>query len=204
MQRYGVECLVVGGMAARLHESTMQTADVDTVARWTRSNLEALCRALDSVDAQLRIHADPDGDESADVYRRPPGGFDADVVRHTPSFRVRTAAGDQIDILQSIPLTPGPDGERAGFEQLLEHSQEFMIRDDVSILVAGLEDLLHSKAAVGRPHDIAVVRELQGKLPAPVIDPDPPDRLADRLPAPPGPVEPLAAGPPPPGPQLGM
>lgn len=53
MQRYGVECLVIGGKAAGLHELTMQTTDVDTVAKWTRSNLEAP-RALDSLDAQLR------------------------------------------------------------------------------------------------------------------------------------------------------
>ena len=170
LQRHNVECVLVGGMLARLYGSKEMTSDVDAVAHWTRSNLEALCRALDESGAAVRVRADPSGDEGNDDYRRPPGGFDVDDIRHLRSFRVRTAAGDQIDILQSIPL--GVD-ERADYEGLLEHASSAELVDGILMRIAGIDDLVASKRAVGRPHDLRVVEELTGGVGAPAPKPRP-------------------------------
>jgi hypothetical protein len=144
-------------MLARLYGATELTADVDAVAHWTRANLGSLCRALDEAGAAIRVRADPDGDESKDEYRRPPGGFDVDDVRHLRSFRVRTAAGDQIDILQSIPTSTD---DPISYDGLLEHASAAEVGDGVVIRIAGIDDLIASKRAVGRPHDLRVVDEL--------------------------------------------
>lgn len=66
LQRHHVDCVLVGGMSAVLHGSTVTTKDIDTVPLWTRSNLERLCAALNSVDAQIMVRSSPDGDPEHD------------------------------------------------------------------------------------------------------------------------------------------
>lgn len=51
---YGVEFVVIGGIAATLHGSTRDTFDLDICPSNDEGNLEALGRALIDVDARLR------------------------------------------------------------------------------------------------------------------------------------------------------
>lgn len=161
LQRYNVDCVLVGGMSAVLHGSTVTTKDIDTVPLWTRSNLDRLCTALNSVDAQIMVRSSPDGDQDHDEYRRLPGGIDYDDIRHIGNFRIRTASGDRLDVLQSIPLEPGEDGRRVRYADLDATASTAMITDDISLKVMSRDHLIASKTAIGRPHDIAVVRELR-------------------------------------------
>ena len=50
-----MEYLVVGGIAANVYGATCQTNDVDVVLRWINDNLNRAWRALDDLDAGLRI-----------------------------------------------------------------------------------------------------------------------------------------------------
>lgn len=168
LQRYDVACVLVGGMSAVLHGSTITTKDVDTVPLWTRSNLERLCAALNSVDAQIMVRSSTDGDPEGEQYRRLPGGLGYDDIRHIGNFRIRTTAGDRLDVLQSIPLEPGATGHRASYAELADAASTAMITDDIALQVMSRDHLIASKAAIGRPHDIAVVRELRNS------DKDPP------------------------------
>lgn len=161
LQRYDVDCVLVGGMSAVLHGSTVTTKDIDTVPLWTRANLERLCSALNSVDAQIMVRSSPDGDPAHEEYRQLPGGLDYDDIRHIGNFRVQTSAGDRLDILQSIPLEPGEAGHRARYAELAEDATIAMITDDVALQVMSRDHLIRSKSAIGRPHDIAVVRQLR-------------------------------------------
>lgn len=100
LQRFDVDCVLVGGMSARIYGSTVVTSDSDIVTDWSRASLEALCRALNSVDAQIRVGVDADGN---DVFHRLPGGLDPDDIRHLPSFRVRTRSGDSSTCFSRSP-----------------------------------------------------------------------------------------------------
>lgn len=160
LQRHDVECILVGGMSAVLHGSTVRTKDIDTVPLWTRSNLDRLCRALNSADAEIMVAGSADDDPANETYLRLPGGLDPDDVRHLGSFRIRTAAGDRIDVLRSIPLEPGPRGHRARYAELAAAASIERVTDDIQIQLVSRDHLLRSKAAVGRPHDLAVIRDL--------------------------------------------
>ena len=160
LQRHDVECILVGGMSAVLHGSTVRTKDIDTVPLWTRANLDRLCQALNSVDAEIMVAGSVEDDPANETYLRLPGGLDADDVRHLGSFRIRTAAGDRIDVLRSIPLEPGPRGHRARYAELAATASIERVTEDVEIQLLSRDHLLRSKAAVGRPHDLAVIRDL--------------------------------------------
>jgi len=157
LQRHGVDCVLVGGMSARIYGSQLMTSDSDIVTSWSRASLEALCRALASVDAQIRVGVDDDGQ---DRFASVPGGLDADDVRHLSSFRVRTRDGDLIDVLRSIPVEPGADGRRLEYAELVEDALVARLGDDVGIRIVSREILIRSKRAVGRRHDLAAVRDI--------------------------------------------
>ena len=54
LQRYGVEFVVIGGVAARLWGSPTMTNDVDICYSRDRGNLQRLAAALEDLDARLR------------------------------------------------------------------------------------------------------------------------------------------------------
>jgi hypothetical protein len=65
LDRHGVEYLIVGGYAARMHGSTRPTRDVDVTPATTRENLDRLAAALRELDARIRTDAVPEGCLSA-------------------------------------------------------------------------------------------------------------------------------------------
>ncbi|MFC7571771.1 nucleotidyltransferase domain-containing protein [Klenkia terrae] len=61
LDRHGVEYVIVGGYAARVHGSTRPTRDVDVTPATTQENLDRLAAALRELDARIRTDAVPDG-----------------------------------------------------------------------------------------------------------------------------------------------
>lgn len=61
LERHGVVFVVIGGVAARLHDTGHATVDIDICPSSTEDNLERLAAALRSIDARLRVEGDPAG-----------------------------------------------------------------------------------------------------------------------------------------------
>ncbi len=136
----GVECVIVGGLAATIHGSTRLTQDVDFVYSRRRANVERLVSALRPHSPYLRgaPHGLPFAWNEATIER----GLD---------FRLTTTMGD-IDLL----------GEIVGggtYEDLVPHT--------VNVEIFGhpcrcldLPALIHAKRSAGRPEDLEVLAEL--------------------------------------------
>ncbi len=140
----GIECVIVGGLAATIHGSARLTQDVDFVYARTPANIDRL------VDA-LRPHAP--------YPRGAPPGLPFDWSRATIerglNFTLTTAIGD-IDLLGEI--TGGGD-----YEALLpdsEHVDMFGCR----CRCLDLPGLIRAKRAAGRPKDLDALAELEALL----------------------------------------
>ncbi len=138
---YGVEFILVGGLAGWAHGSSRATNDVDIVYRRTENNLARLANALQPMHPYLR--------------GAPPGlpfKFDAQTLNHGLNFTLSTDIG-AIDLL----------GEIAGggsYEMLLEHSSILRVfGNDCRCL--NIDKLIEVKRAAGRPKDLEAIAELE-------------------------------------------
>jgi hypothetical protein len=61
LARHRVDFLIIGGIAARLHQTGYATVDVDICPSRDVSNLERLAAALRELGARLRVEGDPRG-----------------------------------------------------------------------------------------------------------------------------------------------
>lgn len=138
-----VEHVLIGGLAAALHGSPTATNDADICPRRDPDNLQRLSRALRSLDARIRTDRDPEGfafDCSAAFLS------DVELVNLT------TVAGDL-----DIAFHPAGVG---GYEQLIAAAVEVEV-GDIVVLVASLDDIIHSKETADRPKDRAVLPVLR-------------------------------------------
>jgi hypothetical protein len=58
---HNVSYVVIGGVAARLHDTGHATVDIDVCPSGAKDNLVRLAAALRALGARLRVEADPDG-----------------------------------------------------------------------------------------------------------------------------------------------
>ena len=133
LEAAGVDFVLIGGVAARLHGSPTLTRDVDICHSRERSNLDRLATVLEQLHAELRGVDD-------DV----PFLLDARTLRAGGSFTLTTDFGD-LDVL-AVPAGT------AGYEELAA-SAAVVDLGDTSVLVATLDDLIRMKRAAGRPKD---------------------------------------------------
>jgi predicted nucleotidyltransferase len=141
----GVQFIVIGGLAAQAHGSTSVTQDLDIVYSRDRENLERIADVLREVTAIRR-------GLPADAPPMPP--LDASTLRATSLLTLQTRFGP-LDLLANPD--PGFD-----YETLLEHAERARIAG-VTVLFAGLDDLIAMKRAAGRPKD-RVELEILGAL----------------------------------------
>ena len=140
----GVECVIVGGLAATIHGSSRLTLDVDLVYSRTPANIERLVSALRPYSPYLR--------------GAPPGlpfVWNEATVERGLNFTLTTAIGD-IDLL----------GEIAGggdYEALVSHSASVDIFG-YRCRCVDLPGLIRVKRAAGRPKDLDVLAELEALL----------------------------------------
>lgn len=140
----GVDCIVVGGLAATVHGASRLTQDVDFVYSRMSANIERLVAALKPHGPYLR--------------GAPPGlpfEWSAETVERGLNFTLTTAIGD-IDLLGEI--IGGGD-----YEELLPHTQKVEIFGHACQCL-NLPALIRAKRAAGRPKDLEAIAELEALL----------------------------------------
>lgn len=143
LSSHGVEYVLVGGLAARLRGSPLVTRDVDITPETSPANLGRLAAALNALRPA----------EIVPARRRPvPQVVTAAQLGRTGLRSYLTDAG-RVDV---IPLLPH-GGDHAA---LLPGASRVDLGDGVVVVVAGLDDIIASKEAAGRPKDLADLARL--------------------------------------------
>lgn len=140
----GVEFIVVGGLAGIMHGSARLTFDVDVVYQRSLENINRLVLALMPYHPYLR-----------GAPRGLPFRWEAKTIERGLNFTLTSDIGD-IDLL----------GEIVGggsYEGLLPHSVTQQIYG-VDCRCLGLEALIQTKRAAGRPKDFEAIAELEALL----------------------------------------
>lgn len=151
--RYGVDFVVLGGLAGIAHGSAYTTEDVDVAYGRSEDNLQRLAAALTELEATLRS-------APADL----PFQLDAEKLRAGSNLTLDTKFGP-FDILGEPAGAPKYDELRAaGTTETLW---------GVTVRVSGLDHLIAMKEAAGRPRDLTMAAEyrtLSDRLRAPKSD----------------------------------
>jgi sugar phosphate isomerase/epimerase len=143
LDRHDVEYVLIGGLAGALHGSPAATNDADICPARTPDNLSRLAAALVVLEARIRTESEPDGP----AFDRSP-----EFLAVVELLNTTTAAGD-LDI-SFVPTGTG------GYNDLAERAVAFEI-GDTRVLVASLDDVIHSKRTAGRPKDLATLPVLE-------------------------------------------
>ncbi len=137
----GVECIIIGGVAAAVHGAARATFDLDIVYRRTPENVRRLVLALTPHHPYLR--------------GAPPGlpfRWDVATIQHGLNFTLTTDIGD-LDILGEIV-------GGGGYDALLPST--VVIRAfGVDCRLLNLDRLIEVKRAAGRPKDFEAIAELE-------------------------------------------
>jgi len=138
---FQIECVLIGGVAATVHGSSIPTQDLDVCYLRDRPNLTKIVHALRSVNATLR-----------GAPKNLPFILDEETLRHGLNFTFDTDAGN-LDLL----------GEVRGvgiYSDCLKHADEAEIFG-YRLRVLSLDKLMASKQAAGRPKDLIALVELE-------------------------------------------
>lgn len=133
-----VDYVVIGGFAGTIHGSPTLTEDVDFVPDWSEPNLARLARALNRLNARIRI-------DGGVVPTKIDGAFLA-AMPHM--LNLATDAGD-------VDITFTPSGPLKDFDAWNERALLLDAGDGLMIRVASLDDVIDSKRAANRPKDLA-------------------------------------------------
>ncbi len=144
---HGVEFVIIGGIAARLHETGHSTVDIDICPSTAEENLANLAEALVSLGARLRIEGDPAG---------VPFDPHPDLLRQATTMTLITAHGP-------LDLCFAPAGFPGGYKTLGDRALQIVV-GALDLPVAALADVVASKRAAGRPKDIVALPALEAHL----------------------------------------
>jgi len=140
-----VTFLIIGGIAGRVLGSASATNDLDICYERSRPNLERLAAALRALHARLR---GPGGDPDLPVV------LDAKALEFGAHFTFSTDVGD----FDCLGTPKGTDG----YPDLARNAVAVPL-GDLTVRVAGLDDLIRMKRAAGRPKD-RIELEILGAL----------------------------------------
>lgn len=150
-ERHGVDYVIVGGVATRLHGARRVTLDFDALASFAPDNLECLCAAMRELNSRIRA----EGFNDAEAMAAAPAMLHPDTFRRAELTTWMTDAGP-LDVLHDIPAR---DGTRRRFEELAARCVEADFAG-VRVRVAALDDIVHSKEWADRPKDRDALDEL--------------------------------------------
>jgi hypothetical protein len=139
LAKYRVDYVIVGGLAVQTHGHVRTTADVDVYASPDPANMTRLAAALNALDARV---LNP-GSEGLEI--------DAKTLPRATMWQFATRHG-AIDVLHDAPGAPPYDELRAR-ALVLELG-------DLSVAVAGRDDLISMKRASGRRVDLEDIAAL--------------------------------------------
>jgi predicted nucleotidyltransferase len=139
---FGVEFLVVGGVAVQAHGYLRGTGDLDIVPKPTLLNLSRLGEALADLQAEPSRAALP-----VDVT-------DPQLLKRVPLAPLITRHG-RMDLLNIAHLR----GAQGSFGDLLERAL-WVDLDGLRVAIAGVDDLVRMKRAAGRPQDLTDIGAL--------------------------------------------
>ncbi len=139
---HSVDFVIVGGLAVQTHGHVRTTVDIDLFPRPDPSNLALLADALNALGARV---LNP-GSENLKI--------DAAMLPRATLWQFATRHG-AIDVLHEAPGAPG-------YDELRGRALEIRL-GDMTLAVAGRDDLISMKRASGRPvdlDDLAALTEL--------------------------------------------
>ncbi len=148
-----VQYVLVGGLAALAHGSTISTADADVVPRLDTENLERLLDALEELGAVILVGERRMGVDAGDPWEVTELNTKGAVaLRSADAWHFTTDAGP-IDVVVTVTGVGTYDVHAARAQP----RTVFGLR----IQVADLDQLIASKEATARPKDAAILKELQ-------------------------------------------
>lgn len=138
LNRHGVRFVVIGGIAAQLHDLPVPTTiDIDVTPARDHQNLERLARAFDEFDAGLHT-----AEEAGTWFPRTP----VEQWAQYDTLHLMTTFGP-IDIVFT------PDGAPAGYADLSKNAQRATLDDEpVTVITVPMWEAL--KQATGRAKDL--------------------------------------------------
>lgn len=139
LAEYGVDYVLIGGLAVQTHGHVRTTNDADLIPAPDPANLERLAAALRSLDARV---LNPGSENVA---------IDVRMLPRATIWQFATRDGG-IDVMHEVP-----DGDP--FEQLSERALRVRL-GDVEVPVVSLDDLIRMKVARGRDIDLEDVAAL--------------------------------------------
>jgi hypothetical protein len=139
LDAHHVDYVVVGGIAVQVHGHVRMTNDLDLIPSPTPANLKRLADALQELQARV---LNP-GSEHLQI--------DARMLPRATLWQLSTPHGD-IDVLHDAPGA-------APFPQLRDRALTIAL-GNLTIPIAGRDDLIKMKNASARPNDLADVAAL--------------------------------------------
>jgi predicted nucleotidyltransferase len=162
LAEHHIDCVIVGGIAARAHGSSYETSDLDICYARDPDNLNKLAIALHSVHATFR------GAPSDIPFR-----LEAQTLRHGLNFTFDTDIGP-LDLLGEVRGV-------GGYSHCLEGCIQIEMFGNVFKVLA-LDKLIVAKRTAGRPKDVAMLPELEAILEyEKIVRTLPGDRIADDI-----------------------
>jgi hypothetical protein len=143
LHQSGAAFVVIGGAALQSHGLAYTTQDIDVTPARSKTNLQRLAATLNDLDCRLVVDV---ADSSQDVPV-PADYFTADNLARQDTWNLNTRHG-------KLDITFAPAGFTAGYEQLRHRATALHVaQTSMTLPVAALEDVEHSKRTAGRPKD---------------------------------------------------
>ena len=135
-----VEFVLVGGLAASIHGSSLTTRDVDVCCRFTTANLLRIQHALADQHPVHRMRPDL------------PVALTPELCAHLKNLYIKTDLG-MINCLGNVMGV-------GDYDEVLKNSLEIELPVG-KLRIIDLNTLIRAKEAMGRPHDIITVQHLK-------------------------------------------
>jgi hypothetical protein len=160
-----VRFVVIGGAALQSHGQRYETEDIDVTPDRAEQNLARLADVLNRLECSLEV--DPAHPEKA--VSLPADYFTASVLAQATVWNLRTAHG-------KLDLTLAPSGFPQGYTQLIaDAEQRIVAATTITVAVASLADVEHSKRTADRAKDRAYLQQV-GRLGQPTAETPPSGR----------------------------